>query len=60
MKAEPAALDTTTAEVELLCELLMDFCVVENLIPAILMNCENQTVIIKVNRVKECEVIKTC
>ena len=36
-------------EAEWLRELLMDLPVVENLIPAISMNCDNQTMIIKVN-----------
>jgi hypothetical protein len=46
MEAELAALDTSTVEVEWLCELLMDLSVVENPIPAILMNCDNQTMIV--------------
>ena len=49
MKAELTALDTTTVEVEWLHELLMDLPVVEKPVPAILMNCDNQTVIVKVN-----------
>ena len=53
MEAELAALDTATVEAEWLRELLMDLPVVEKPIPAILMNCDNQTVIIKVNCSKE-------
>ena len=53
MEAELAALDTATVEAEWLRELLMDLPVVEKPIPAILMNCDNQTVIIKVNSSKE-------
>ena len=49
MEAELTSLDTTTVEVEWLRELLMDFPIVEKLMPAILTNCDNQTVIVKVN-----------
>ena len=49
MEAELTALDTATIEAEWLRELLMDFPIVEKPIPAILMNCDNQTVIVKVN-----------
>jgi hypothetical protein len=49
MKAELTALDTAGAEAEWLRELLMDLPVVEKSIPAISMNCDNQTVITKVN-----------
>jgi hypothetical protein len=48
MEAEIIALDTASAEAEWLCELLSDLPVVEKPIPAILMNCDNQTVITKV------------
>jgi hypothetical protein len=53
MEAELAALDTTTVEAEWLRELLMDLPVVEKPVPAISMNCDNQTVIIKVNSSKD-------
>jgi hypothetical protein len=53
MEAELAALDTTTIEAEWLRELLMDLPVVEKPIPAILMNCDNQTVIAKVTSSKD-------
>jgi hypothetical protein len=53
MEAELTALDTATVEAEWLCELLMDLSIVEKPIPAIIMNCDNQTVIIKVNSSKE-------
>ena len=49
MKAELVALDTVGAEAEWLRELLMDLLVVQKSIPAISMNCDNQTVITKVN-----------
>jgi len=49
MEAELTALDTTTIEAEWLRELLMDLPIVEKQIPAILMNCDNQTMIVKVN-----------
>ena len=41
LKAEFTALDTATVEAEWLCELLMDFPVVEKPVMAILMNCVN-------------------
>ena len=53
MEAELTTLGTTTVEAEWLRELLMDFPVVEKPIPAILMNCDNQTVIVKVNSSKD-------
>jgi hypothetical protein len=53
MKAELTALDTAGSEAEWLRDLLMDLPVVENPIPAISMNCDNQTVIIKVNSSKD-------
>ena len=49
MEAELTTLDTATVEAEWLRELLMDLLIVEKPIPAILMNCDNQTVIVKVN-----------
>jgi hypothetical protein len=49
MVAELTTLDTATVETEWLRELLMDLPMVEKLIPAIFMNCDNQTMIIKVN-----------
>nr|ABA97586.1 retrotransposon protein, putative, Ty1-copia subclass [Oryza sativa Japonica Group] len=53
MEAELTALDTTAVEAEWLRELLMDLSVVEKPVPAILMNCDNQIVIIKVNSSKD-------
>jgi hypothetical protein len=53
MEAELTALDTATVEAEWLCELLMDLPMVEKPIPAILMNCDSETVIIKVNSSKD-------
>ena len=49
MEAELTTLDTASVEAEWLRELLMDLPVVEKPIPTISMNCDNQTVIIKVN-----------
>jgi len=45
-------LDTATVEVEWLRELLMDLSVVEKTIP-ILMNCDNQTMTVKVSSSKD-------
>ncbi|CAN6202460.1 unnamed protein product [Urochloa humidicola] len=53
MEAELTALDTAATEAEWLRELLMDLPVVEKSIPAILMNCDNQTVITKVKSRKD-------
>ncbi|WVZ99779.1 hypothetical protein U9M48_045029 [Paspalum notatum var. saurae] len=53
IEAELAALDKAYVEADWLRELLMDLPVVEKPIPAILMNCDNQTVIAKVNSDKE-------
>jgi transposase-like protein len=49
MEAELVALDTAGTEAEWLHDFLLDLPVVEKLIPAISMNCDNQTVITKVN-----------
>ena len=53
MEAELTALEIATVEAEWLRELLMDLPVVEKLVPTILMNCDNQTVIVKVNSAKD-------
>ena len=53
IEVELTALDTATVEAEWLCELLMDLPIVEKPIPAILMNCDNQKVIVKVNSSKD-------
>ncbi|MCL1462480.1 Ty1/Copia family ribonuclease HI, partial [Klebsiella pneumoniae] len=53
MEAELTALDTATVEAEWVRDLLMDLPVVEKPVPAILMNCDNQTVIVKVNSSKD-------
>jgi hypothetical protein len=53
MEAELTALDTASVEAEWLRELLMDLPVVEKPIPAISMNCDNQTVIVMVNSSKD-------
>jgi hypothetical protein len=43
MKAELTALDTATVKAKWLCELLMDFSMVEKPIPAIPMNYDHQS-----------------
>jgi hypothetical protein len=53
MEAELTILDTTTVESEWLRELLMDLLVVKKPVPAILLNCDNQTSIVKVNNSKD-------
>ena len=53
MEAELTSLDTAGAEAEWLHEHLMDLSVIEKPIPAISMNCDNQTVITKVNSSKD-------
>ena len=53
MEAELTTLDTAIVEAEWLRELLMDLPVVEKPIPAILMNCDNKTVIVKVDSSKD-------
>jgi hypothetical protein len=53
METELTALDIASAEAEWLRELLSDLPVVEKPIPAILVNCDNQTVITKVNSAKD-------
>jgi hypothetical protein len=53
MEAELTALDTASAEAEWLHKLLSDLPVVEKPIPTILINCDNQIVITKVNSAKD-------
>jgi len=53
MEAKLTALDTATVEAEWLRELLGDLPVVDKPIPAISMNCDNQTVITKVHSSKD-------
>jgi hypothetical protein len=53
MEAELTTLDTATVEADWLRELLMDLPIVEKPLPAILMNCDNQTVIVKVDSSKD-------
>jgi hypothetical protein len=52
MEAELTALDTATVESEWLCEFLMDLLVVKKPVSAILLYCDKQTVIVKVNNSK--------
>jgi hypothetical protein len=49
MKAELTTLDVAMVEVEWLRELLMDLPMVGKLIPTILINCDNETMITEVN-----------
>jgi hypothetical protein len=53
MEAELTALETARSEAKWLCDLLMDLLAIEKPIPAISMNCDNQTVITKVNNSKD-------
>jgi hypothetical protein len=53
METELTALDTATVEANWLRELLMDLPIIEKPLPAILMNCDNQTVIVKVDSSKD-------
>jgi hypothetical protein len=53
MEAELAALYTTTVEDGWLRQLLIDLPIIEKPLPAILMNCDNQTVIVKVDNSKD-------
>ncbi|WVZ53384.1 hypothetical protein U9M48_004335, partial [Paspalum notatum var. saurae] len=51
--AELTALDTAFVEADCLRELVMNLPVVDKPVPAILMNCDNQTVIARVNSFKD-------
>jgi hypothetical protein len=53
MEAELTTLDTASVEAEWLRELLMDLLVVEKPVPTISMNCDNQSVVIKINSSKD-------
>jgi ABC-type transport system involved in cytochrome c biogenesis permease component len=53
METELAALNTATVEADWLCELLMDLPIIEKPLPAILMNYDNQTVIVKVDSLND-------
>jgi hypothetical protein len=53
MEVELTTLDTASTEAEWLHEHLMDLPIVEKPIPAISINCDNQTVITKVNSSKD-------
>jgi hypothetical protein len=53
MKAELTALDRTTVEADWLRELLMDLSIVEKSLPAIMINCDNQTMIDKIDSSKD-------
>jgi hypothetical protein len=49
MEVELTTLDTTTVKADWFRELSMDLPIVEKPLSAILMNCDNQTVIVKVD-----------
>jgi hypothetical protein len=53
MKPELATLDTTIVEVDWLRELLMNLPIVEKPLLVILMNCDNQTMIVKIGSSKD-------
>jgi hypothetical protein len=53
METELTVLDTTTVEANWLRELLVDLPIIKKPLPAILMNCDNQTVIVKVDSSKD-------
>jgi hypothetical protein len=53
MEEELTTLHTAIIEAEWLCELLINMSIVEKSIPAILMNCDNGTLITKVNSSKD-------
>jgi hypothetical protein len=53
MEAELTKLDTASVEAVWLREFLMDLLVVEKHVPAISVDCDNQTVIIKINSSKD-------
>jgi hypothetical protein len=53
MEAELAALDIATVEADWLRELFMYLPIIEKPLPAILMNCDNQAVIVKVDSSKD-------
>jgi hypothetical protein len=53
MEVELTYLDTTIVEVDWLRELLMDMPIVKKPLPTILMNCDNQMVIVKVDSLKD-------
>jgi hypothetical protein len=53
MEAELTTLNRATIEVDWLRELLMDLSIVEKTLPVILMNCDNQMVIVKVDSSKD-------
>ena len=53
MEAELTSLDTSSVAARWLRDLLMDLPLVDKPVPAILMNCDNQTVIVKVKSSKD-------
>jgi hypothetical protein len=53
MEVELTTLDTITVEVDWHRELLMDLPIIDKALLAILMYCENQTVIVKVDNSKD-------
>jgi hypothetical protein len=53
MKVEITALHTTIVEADWLHKLLIDLSIIKKPLPAILMNCDNQMVIVKVDSSKD-------
>jgi hypothetical protein len=53
IEAKLTALDIATVEAKCLRKLLMDLPIIEKLLPPILVNCDNQTVIVKVDNSKD-------
>jgi fructose-1,6-bisphosphatase/inositol monophosphatase family enzyme len=53
IEAELVALDTASVEADWLHELLMDLPIIEKPLPTIHINCDNQTVIVKVDSSKD-------
>jgi hypothetical protein len=53
MEAELPALHTAIVKADWLRELLMDLSIIEKSLPVILMNCNNQSVIVKIDSSKD-------
>jgi hypothetical protein len=53
MEAELTTLDIVTFEADWLCELLMDLPIIEKPLPAILIYCDSQMMIVKVDSSKD-------
>jgi hypothetical protein len=53
MQAELAVLDTATVEADWLHELLIDLPIIEKPLPTLLMKCDNQIMIVKIDSSKD-------